>query len=110
MNYYDSDDLKKFAEVGRFQPELMEKFFSYYEAVTSEAGALTKREKALIALAVAHNEKCPYCIDAFTTKCLEAGSNPDQMTEAIHIAAAMRAGVALVHGVQMNKVLDQTGI
>ena len=37
-----------------------------------------------IALAVAHAVQCPYCIDAYTTQCLETGSNPEQMMEAVH--------------------------
>ena len=110
MNYYESKDLGNFAEVGKFRKELMDKFFSYYNSVLSEDGALTKREKALIALAVAHSKQCPYCIDAYTTSCLEHGSNPDEMTEAIHIAAAMDAGIDLVHGVQMLKQFDKLGV
>ena len=109
MNYYDSEDLKKFAAVGEFREELMAKFFDYYGEVTAQDGALTKREKALIALAVSHALKCPYCIDAYTVACLENGSNPDQMTEAVHVAAAMQAGITLVHGVQMGNVLKRHG-
>ena len=110
MEYYDSADLKRFPEVGKFRPELMEKFFAYYNEVTGAEGALSKREKALIALAIAHSHQCPYCIDAYTTQCLESGSNPDEMTEAIHVAAAMQAGIALVHGVQMQNALKKQGI
>lgn len=109
MNYYDSKDLARFVEVGKFRSELMDKFFTYYNAALGADGALTKREKALIALAVAHVKKCPYCIDAYTTACLETGSNPEQMTEAIHVGAAMEAGITLVHGVQMHNVLKQKG-
>jgi alkylhydroperoxidase/carboxymuconolactone decarboxylase family protein len=110
MNYYESDDLKRFAEVGTFRKELMDRFFEYYGQVTGQDGALTKREKALIALAVAHSRKCPYCIDAYTQQCLENGSNPDEMTEAIHVAAAMEAGITLVHGVQMLNTMERLGI
>jgi len=108
-HYYNQKDLAKFAEVGKFKKDLMDKFFAYYGAVTGEDGALTKREKALIALAVAHAKQCPYCIDAYTEACLQNGSNPDQMTEAIHVAAAMEAGMALVHGVQMQNKLKDLG-
>jgi alkylhydroperoxidase/carboxymuconolactone decarboxylase family protein len=108
-HYYESDDLRRFAEVGNFRKELMDKFFAYYGAVTAEEGALTKREKALIALAVAHSKKCPYCIDAYTVQCLESGANPDEMTEAVHVAAAMEAGITLVHAIQMRNVLERTG-
>lgn len=109
MHYYETADLKRFAEVGKFKKELMDKFFAYYNEVTGTDGALTKREKSLIALAVAHSRQCPYCIDAYTTQCLEAGANPDQMTEAVHVAAAMEAGITLVHGVQMHNALDRLG-
>jgi alkylhydroperoxidase/carboxymuconolactone decarboxylase family protein len=109
MDYYQSEDLKKFADVGQFKPELMEKFFDYYNTVVGEDGSLTKREKALIALAVSHVKQCPYCIDAYTTACLENGSNPDEMTEAIHVGAAMEAGINLVHGVQMQNALRRKG-
>ena len=110
MNYYESKDLGKFADVGKFRTELMDKFFNYYNSVLGEDGALTKREKALIALAVAHSKQCSYCIDAYTTSCLEHGSNPDEMTEAIHVAAAMDAGIDLVHGVQMLNQFDKMGV
>ena len=63
--YYHPHDLGKFAEMGKGSKDLWEKFMAYYSAVFAE-GALTEREKALIALAVAHAVQCPYCIDAYT--------------------------------------------
>jgi len=109
MNYYESKDLSRFAEVGKFKPELMRKFFDYYGDATGTEGALSKREKALIALAISHFKQCPYCIDAYTTECLESGANPEQMSEAIHVAASMAAGMTLVHGVQLLNNLEKNG-
>ena len=91
-SYYESEDLKKFGEISRHGKALADDFFRYYGHVTNVDGALTKREKALIALAVSHAQKCPYCIDAYTTQCLETGASPEQMMEAVHVAAAMLAG------------------
>ncbi len=105
-HYYDSDDLKRFGEIGKHRKELADKFFAWYGAVM-EKGALSKREKTLIALGVAHALQCPYCIDAYSTASLEAGASQDQMTEAIHVAAAIRAGASLVHGVQSHNALDK---
>lgn len=103
-DYYKSEDLKKFGNITTFQKTLGEKFFSYYNEVFAD-GALTAREKSLIALAVAHAVQCPYCIDAYTGDALEKGYNETQMMEAVHVAAAIRGGASLVHGVQMmNKV------
>ena len=69
-------------------------------------GARTGGEKSLVALGVAHAVQCPYCIDAYTRASLEKGSNVEQMTEAVHVAAAIRGGASLVHGVQMRNQLD----
>ena len=101
--YYNPEDLSKFEEIGKEAPDLAKKFFEYYTAVFAE-GELTEREKALIALAVAHTVQCPYCIDAYTQACLEKGSNPAEMTEAVHVATAIRGGSSLVHGVQMRNI------
>ncbi|MBU1229478.1 MAG: arsenosugar biosynthesis-associated peroxidase-like protein [Proteobacteria bacterium] len=106
MDYYNPLDLAKFGDIGKNAPEAANKFFAYYGEVFAE-GALTEREKALIALAVAHAVHCPYCIDAYTNTCLEKGSNADEMTEAVHVAAAISGGATLVHGVQMRNILDK---
>ena len=104
--YYDPGDLRDFPKIGEVAPVQGTKFFEYYAAATS-AGKLTEREKALIALAVATVRHCPYCIDAYTTQCLETGSNPEQMMEAVHVAAVMQAGITLVHSVQMQNHLKK---
>ena len=104
--YYKPEDLPKFEQIGQEAPDLAKKFFDYYNAVFAE-GELTEREKALIALAVAHAVQCPYCIDAYTHTCLEKGSNVGEMTEAIHVATAIRGGASLVHGVQMRNLSEK---
>ncbi|MEM6362414.1 MAG: arsenosugar biosynthesis-associated peroxidase-like protein [Bacteroidota bacterium] len=106
-SYYDPADLKKFGNITEWQKELGDKFFDYYGTVFQE-GALTAREKSLIALAVSHAVQCPYCIDAYTDDCLKKGVDEEQMMEAVHVTAAIKGGAALVHGVQMmNKVNDK---
>ena len=103
-SYFNPEDLKKFGSIKEFGPELSKKFFDYYNSVFEE-GALTSREKALIALAVSHTIQCPYCIDAYTVACLEHGVENEQMMEAVHVSAAIRSGSSLVNSVQMmNKV------
>ncbi len=104
--YYQSEDLPRFPEISLGAPDLWDKFQAYYGPVF-EDGALSAREKALIALAVAHVLPCPYCIDAYTRAALEKGSNLEQMTEAVHVAAAIAAGATLVHGVQMKTIAEK---
>ena len=91
MSYYDPKDLRKFGNITDWSEELGTKFFDYYGKVFEE-GALSAREKSLIALAVAHTEQCPYCIDAYTKDGLQRG-------------ITIKSGATLVSSVMMmNKV------
>jgi alkylhydroperoxidase/carboxymuconolactone decarboxylase family protein len=108
-HYYDSDDLARFPDIGKNVPDLAAKFFAWYGAVFAD-GALSAREKSLIALAVAHAVQCPYCIDAYSRDALEKGADLDQMSEAVHVAAAIRGGASLVHGVQMRSHATKLGM
>ncbi|MEM6642856.1 MAG: arsenosugar biosynthesis-associated peroxidase-like protein [Bacteroidota bacterium] len=106
-SYYQKKDLKQFGNITEWQKELGDDFFKYYEGVFKE-GSLTTREKALIALAVSHAIHCPYCIDAYTSDCLNMGVEEEEMMEAVHVASAISSGTVLIHGVQMmNQVKDK---
>jgi 4-carboxymuconolactone decarboxylase len=109
MPYYQEEDLDRFPDIGNHRPDLFEKFMAWYQAC-QEDGALTRREKALIGLAVAHAVQCPYCIDAYSQSCLESGSNLDQMTEAIHMASAIRGGASLIHGLQAHNAVKKVSM
>lgn len=107
-SYYEPADLARFGEVGDYAKPLMDRFWSYFNATFAE-GALTRREKLLIGLAIAISRQDPYCIDSFTRQCLDAGCTPDQVHEAMHAAAAMASGTELVHGVIMQNVMRGRG-
>ena len=95
-SYYDPKDLGKFQEISEEAPDLGAKFFDYYQAVFKE-GELTEREKALIALAVAHTIQCPYCIDIHSGNARQAGATDAEIVEAAMVAASLRAGAAVTH-------------
>jgi alkylhydroperoxidase/carboxymuconolactone decarboxylase family protein len=104
--YYQSEDLARFAEMAEGAPELWRTFQAWYGEVFQE-GALSVREKALIALAVASAIPCPYCIDAYTRSSLENGSSLEQMTEALQVAAAIRGGATLIQGIPMKTIAEK---
>lgn len=104
--YYQAEDLKKFSRITEWSPELGEQFFTYYNQVFQE-GALSAREKSLIALAVAHVVQCPYCIEAYTKDGLKRGIEKEEMMEAVHVGAAIQSGATLVHGVQMMNWVEK---
>ncbi len=98
--YYNPADLRKFSTITEWNEELGNQFFNYYDKIFEE-GALSAREKSLIALAVAHVVKCPYSIEAYTKDGVQRGITKEEMMEAVHSAAAIQSSSSLVHGVQM---------
>lgn len=103
--YYKTSDLGRFGEIGRSNPALAKSFFDYYGKVMTD-DRLTKREKSLIGLAVAHALRCPYCIDSLSGSCQDIGLSEAEMMEAVHVAAALSAGIALVHSTQLMGHVD----
>src|SRR5688572_32067498 len=80
----------------RLAPGPAEAFRAFSRSVFAE-GALPARTKQLIAVAVAHVTQCPYCIRGHTEAALQQGATPEEIMEAIWVAAEMRAGGAYAH-------------
>jgi 4-carboxymuconolactone decarboxylase len=108
-DYYRDEDLERFGEIGKYKPEMFRKFMDWYNS-TLEPGALSRREKVLIALGAAHAVQCPYCIDAYTKSCLEEGMSLEHVTEAVHVASALRGGASLIHGIQAHNAVDRMSL
>ena len=77
-------------------PDIQAAFDAFSQRVFAD-GALSAKTKQLIAVAVAHVTQCPYCIKGHTKAALRHGSTPQEMMEAIWVAAEMRAGGAYAH-------------
>ncbi len=77
-------------------PGIHEAFESFSRAVFAD-GALPEKTKQLIAVAVAHVTQCPYCINGHTRLARRKGASPEEIMEAIWVAAEMRAGGAYAH-------------
>ena len=107
--YYRDEDLDRFGELGKYNPDLFRKFLDCYNAAL-QPGTLNKREKVLIGLAVAHVIQCPYCIDSYSKSCLEEGMSLEHITEAIHVASAVRGGASLIYGIQAHNTVDKMSL
>jgi AhpD family alkylhydroperoxidase len=77
-------------------PEIDKAFHAFSKQVFAD-GALPSKIKQIIAVAVAHVTQCPYCIRGHTKAALRAGARPEELMEAIWVAAEMRAGGAFAH-------------
>jgi AhpD family alkylhydroperoxidase len=97
---YSKDNLKKLPKMAEILPEAMSAFHAWDKIALAD-GAIPKKYKELIAIAVALTTQCPYCIEVHRQQALKAGATEREMTEVIHVAAALRAGAAITHGTHL---------
>lgn len=97
---------KTFADRRRNLAPDTEAAFDAFSKAVFQDGALSRKTKQIIAVAVAHVTQCPYCITGHTKAAAREGATPEEIMEAIWVAAEMRAGGAFAHSVLALKTLD----
>ena len=97
---YSMTNINKLAHVGELVPETMQAFKDWDKLALAD-GAIPKKYKELMAIAVALTTQCPYCIEIHRQQAVEAGVTETELAEAIHVAAALRAGGAITHGTHL---------
>lgn len=97
---FDMKNLSRLKKMDEHAPDAMKAFWAFDKAAFAD-GALSVREKQLIAVAVALTTQCPYCIEVHNKAAREAGASDAQLTEAAVVAAAIRAGGAVTHATHL---------
>lgn len=94
---YDMKNLARLKTMEANAPGAAKAFWAFDKAAMSE-GAISVKNKELMALAVAFTTQCPYCIEIHAKRAREAGGSEAEISEVVFIAAALRAGAAVTHG------------
>src|SRR5579863_3060508 len=97
---YDMANMKKLKSLGAKAPEAWKGFLAFDQAALAD-GAIPKKYKELMALAVALTTQCVYCIELHRQAALKAGVTEQELAEAVHVTAALRAGAAITHGTHL---------
>jgi AhpD family alkylhydroperoxidase len=93
---YDMANLKKLSALGKGASKAMEAFWAFDKAALAD-GAVPKKYKELIAVAVALTTQCPYCLELHRGAAEAAGATQEELAETALVAAALRAGAAVTH-------------
>jgi len=86
-------------------PDIVRAFGGFYQTVMKE-GALSVREKELIALAIGLAMRCSPCIRLHVQGCLKAGATREQVLEAAGVAVMMQGGPTFTHIPEVLHTLD----
>jgi AhpD family alkylhydroperoxidase len=103
--YYQKDIGANIKEVKELAPEQYQAFTEFNAAVFQE-GALTKKEKEIIAVAISHVTECPYCIDVHTKKAKARGASLEELVEAVFVVAGVEAGGAVTHSTHIKNAMN----
>ncbi len=106
-HYHDSDGLKLLGEFKHLVPAEFKGFLELDAIVGREDGAIPRKYRELIALALAFTTQCPYCLDVHSRAAKRAGATRQEVAETALLAAALRAGAAVTHGALAVKLFDK---
>jgi AhpD family alkylhydroperoxidase len=97
---YDMKNLQKLHTLEAKAPEAWKAFAAFDKAALAE-GAIPRKYKELMAIAVALTTQCPYCLEIHRKAAVAAGATMEEMGEVTLVAAALRAGAAVTHGTHL---------
>ena len=106
-HYHDPADLRFLKQMGKLAPNEFTAWLNLDKIVAREDGAIPRKYRELIALAVACMTQCPYCIEVHVKAAKAAGASREEVTESSFLAAALRAGGAATHGAMALKFYEQ---
>ena len=106
-HYHDGSDLRLLKQMQSLAPEDFKAWLDLNNIVARDDGAVPKKYRELIAVAVACTTQCPYCIEAHAKGAKAAGATREELVETAFVAAALRAGGAATHGAMALKFFDQ---
>jgi len=100
-------DMELAPQLVRLAPQEAQAFLALKASAERADGAIPAKYRELISIAVALTTQCTYCIDAHTANAVAAGASREELAETVFIAAALRAGAAVGHGLLALRLFDQ---
>ena len=103
-HYHDPSDLRYGANLRRAAPDTFAALSAFDDqALRGSEKLIPRKYTELMALAVALTTQCVYCIDAHVSDAKKEGATEAEVAETVFIAAALRAGGAITHGMMALK-------
>jgi AhpD family alkylhydroperoxidase len=105
-HYHDPADVKRLKDMRALAPADYEAWANLNRIIGRTDGAVPRKYRELIAVAVASAVQCPFCIEAHAKGAKAAGATREEIVEATMVASAIRAGAATMHGTMALKFFD----
>jgi AhpD family alkylhydroperoxidase len=108
MSHYQSPaDFALVKDLMSLAPKEANAFKNLKATAERSDGAIPEKYRELISIAVALTTQCGYCIDAHSKNAVKAGATREEIAETVFIAAALKAGAAVGHGLLAVRLFDE---
>lgn len=107
--YQDPSDLQYAPALLQQAPVEGRAFLGLKAAAERADGRIPEKYRELISVAVALSTQCAYCIEVHTRNASQAGASREEIAEVVFIAAALKAGAAVGHGLLALRLFDAAG-
>jgi AhpD family alkylhydroperoxidase len=94
------------AELKKASPETMSSFYAMAKAATAD-GALDKKTKELIALAIGVTQRCDGCIGFHAKALKDLGATREEISDVLSMCVYMGGGPALMYAADALRAFDQ---
>ncbi len=105
-DYQRPEDFALAKDLMRLAPKEALAFMNLKATAERSDGAIPEKYRELISIAVALTTQCAYCIDAHSKNAVKAGATREEIAETVFIAAALKAGAAVGHGLLAMRLFD----
>lgn len=105
--YQRPEDLAQAKQLMQLAPREAQAFLNLKATAERTDGVIPEKYRELISIAVALTTQCSYCIDAHSKNAVKAGATREEIAETVFIAAALRAGAAVGHGLLAMRLFDE---
>ena len=106
MNYQEPGDVSRTKDLAALAPVEAQAWLKFDHTIEREDGHIPRKYRELIAVAAALTAQCAYCIDRHVRQAQAVGASREEIAEATMVAAAIRSGATLGHGLLALKVYD----
>lgn len=106
-DYQSRADLDSVPSLVALAPVEAKAFIAFNHATERGDGKIPRKYRELISLAVAMTTQCAYCLDVHSRAAAQAGATREELAETALVAAAVRAGGTLGHGLLALRLFDE---
>lgn len=102
---YQQENLTKLNQLKHLAPEQLHAYSEFNSTVLQD-GALSRKEKIIIAVAIAHAKEDAYSIYIHTRTAKAEEVSLEELAEAVFVSSALEAGGAVAHSSHMQNASD----